>query len=100
MEARSLPLAALISLLTRVGRQGDEVIVPGYLALSFVRRASKDQFVFAGLQCARRYHQGYESSPIGLLGGQSFLNPHLSAAGCSEFDAIATVVDGRIKLEL
>src|SRR5262245_52799237 len=100
MEARSLPLAVLISLPTRVGRRSDEVIVAGHFALSFVRRAAKDQFVFAGLQGARRYHQGDEPPPIGLLCGQSSLPPHLSAAGGGEFDAIIAMVDRRVKLEL
>src|SRR5262245_59897474 len=100
MEARSLPLAVLILLLTRVGRQGDEVIVAGHLALSFVRRSSKYQFVFAGLQCARRYQQGYESSSIGPLAGQSLLKPYRTAAGGAALDTITAMVYRRIKLEL
>src|SRR5262245_12565786 len=76
MKARSLPLAVLISLLTSVGWRCNEVIVPGHLALPLVRRTAKDQFIFAGLQGARGYHQGDEPPPVGLLRGQSSLSPY------------------------
>src|SRR5262249_52044627 len=100
MEARSLPLAVLILLLTSVGWRCNEVIVSGHLALPLVRRTAKDQFIFAGLQSARGYHQGDEPPPVGLLRGQSSLSPYLSAAGGVKFDAIAAMVGRRIKFEL